>query len=983
MKILKQLIFFTLICYISNGWAQHPVSFHLSEKDGLPDIEFYDIIEDSKGFIWLAADKGLFRYDGEHFKNFTNKEKKGLSVFELFEDHKGRIWCVNISGQFFYVENDQLITFVDLGDKQKAKGELFDYLVTDKYLLIFGSRAIYSVSLISKEVKEIQKAIENQGVGIPFYYKNLVYFQLGTSIYRLSSDNIPEKQFSIKEIYEDIQEQGTRMVWKSSFFKVKDTYFFLQHGFGCNFLYRVDMETGGVNKIKLPPELATNKIDNYLEKEDSIWFGTREGVIVYNYQNDTFILKEKLFEDNYAGKMIIDKNENYWFITLTNGVYVVPNIYINQHDIFEGVENLSCLEKINENRLFFGTTKGKAGFYDIASKNIEYVDLPSERKVTSLLYNSGKNEIYISQGDRSSIFDYSSKTLMSGIDFISAKNLSIVDDNTFIYTYYSGARILKNVSKKTQFSFKELLPKRTYTSHYSKRDKKSYIAYVDNLVVHDSILRFKNITNNEQPIFALDLAETIDGTIWVSTFKDGIFGIKNDTVLVNYTMKEGLISNQTGKIKEDENKLWITTDKGIQLLDTSNGTFQTLTGRDGIIPYTISDVEILGDKLILATNQGLVSVEKEKAFKNQFTPEVYFAEVQIQEKDTLTLKKYTLPYDQNAIKLSFHTNDFQSKENIMYRYRLLGYNDTWLTTDIGIGSVKYNSLPPGKYTFQVKSSLISSRQESEIQEIHFSIQLPFWKKWWFYGAIFTLLILGIWQYFAIKIKRLRIKQEASLEKERINKKLILSQLENLRSQMNPHFIFNALNSIQEYIVLNEKDLASAFLVKFSRLIRTYLEHSRKDEVSLREELHALKIYLELEKDRFEDVLDYTVDVKENVALDQIKIPPLFIQPYIENALKHGLLHKKKDRKLNVSFTMSDTKNELECSILDNGIGRKASKEINKNREKYHTSFATGANQKRVDLLNSTREKMIRVDIEDLHDDINVVQGTRVSIIIPI
>ncbi|MDY8137867.1 histidine kinase [Aquimarina sp. 2201CG5-10] len=977
------LLYLAILLQLYPLYAQHPVTIHLSEKDGLPDIEFYDIIEDSKGFIWLAADKGLFRYDGEHFKNFTNKEKRGLSVFELFEDHKGRIWCVNISGQFFYVENGQLITFIDLGNKQKAKGELFDYLVTDKYLLIFGSRAIYSVSLISKQIKEIHKANGSQEIGVPFYYKNLIYFQSGTSIYRLSPNNTPEKQFSIKEIYEDIQEKGTRVAWKSSFFKVKDTCFFLQHGFGSNFLYRVDMKTGEANKIKLPSELATNKIDNYLEKDDSIWFATRQGVIIYDYQNDEFIFKERLFEENYTGKMIIDQNENYWFITLRNGVYVVPNIYINQHDIFKGVENLSCLEKINENILFFGTTKGKAGFYDIANKNIEYIDLPSERRVTSLLYNSGKNEIYISQGDQSSILDYSSKTLMSGIDFISAKNLSIVDDNTFIYTYYSGARILKNVSKKTQFSSKELLPKRTYTSHYSKRDKKSYIAYVDNLVVHDSILRFKNITNNEQPIFALDLAETKDGTIWVSTFKDGIFGIKNDTVLVNYTIKEGLISNQTGKIKEDENKLWITTDKGIQLLDTSNGTFQTLTGRDGIIPYTISDVEILGDKLILATNQGFVSVEKAKAFKNQFTPKVYFTQVQIQEKDTLILNEYTLPYDQNAIKLSFHTNDFQSKENIRYRYRLLGYNDSWLTTDIGIGSVKYNSLPPGKYTFQVKSSLISSRQESEIDEIHFSIQLPFWKEWWFYGAIISVLILGIWQYFVIKIKKLRIKQEASLEKERINKKLVLSQLENLRSQMNPHFIFNALNSIQEYIVLNEKDLASVFLVKFSRLIRMYLEHSRKDEVSLREELQALKIYLELEKDRFEDILDYTVDVKENVAVDQIKIPPLFIQPYIENALKHGLLHKKKDRKLEVTFSVSDKKDELECSILDNGIGREASKEINKNREKYHTSFATGANQKRVDLLNSAREKKIKVNIEDLHDGINVAQGTRVSIIIPI
>ena len=172
-------------------------------------------------------------------------------------------------------------------------------------------------------------------------------------------------------------------------------------------------------------------------------------------------------------------------------------------------------------------------------------------------------------------------------------------------------------------------------------------------------------------------------------------------------------------------------------------------------------------------------------------------------------------------------------------------------------------------------------------------------------------------------------------KELISKKLVFSQLEALRSQMNPHFIFNALNSIQEYIVFNNKELASNYLVKFSRLIRIYLEHSQQNEIVLKEEVNALKIYLELEKIRFEDILDYDLYIDENLMLEQIKIPSLFIQPYVENAIKHGLLHKLDDRKLKVSFQKEKLNNYLVCTIEDNGIGRKQAAALQSKRTNRH------------------------------------------------
>jgi LytS/YehU family sensor histidine kinase len=311
-----------------------------------------------------------------------------------------------------------------------------------------------------------------------------------------------------------------------------------------------------------------------------------------------------------------------------------------------------------------------------------------------------------------------------------------------------------------------------------------------------------------------------------------------------------------------------------------------------------------------------------------------------------------------------------------------GLNSNWLTLEKGIDFVRYSSLPAGNYIFLVKAINANGVSSSPIS-IAVEVQAPFWQKWWFYVLLIAGVIALSWMYFKVRIQRLEKEKQVALEKAEMDKELVFSQLENLRSQMNPHFIFNALNSIQEYIVTNEKETASAFLVKFSRLIRIYLEHSRLSEVQLDEEQKALQLYLELEKDRFEDTLNYTIHVSKEVEVRNIKIPSLFIQPYIENALKHGLLHKKDNRKLAVIFELDSNKEMLICTIEDNGIGRTASGKLNISRAHFHKSFATTANQKRVELINKTKKNKTTVSIEDLYDvDENAI-GTRVVISIPV
>ncbi|MEQ3499589.1 histidine kinase [Tenacibaculum sp. SSH1-16] len=244
-------------------------------------------------------------------------------------------------------------------------------------------------------------------------------------------------------------------------------------------------------------------------------------------------------------------------------------------------------------------------------------------------------------------------------------------------------------------------------------------------------------------------------------------------------------------------------------------------------------------------------------------------------------------------------------------------------------------------------------------------------------TIFIISVLGIIIYYRIKLKWKEEEGERELERVILDSRISKLRLENLRSQMNPHFIFNSLGAIQDYVMKNEKYLASDYLVKFSRLIRMYLNHSRVNVILLKEELSSLEIYISLEQLRFENKFKVHFLVDKNINKDQIEVPPLFIQPFVENAIKHGLVHKK-DRG-NLWITIEENINKvLIITIKDDGVGRKKSSEINKKR-KGHKSFAVNATQERVSLYKKEKLFDISVDFTDKVDENNNATGTIVTL----
>jgi sensor histidine kinase YesM len=224
----------------------------------------------------------------------------------------------------------------------------------------------------------------------------------------------------------------------------------------------------------------------------------------------------------------------------------------------------------------------------------------------------------------------------------------------------------------------------------------------------------------------------------------------------------------------------------------------------------------------------------------------------------------------------------------------------------------------------------------------------------------------------LELSELKVKQQ-QLEIEKRD-----SELAALKSQMNPHFIFNALNSIQELYTIGDKRIANEQMGNFASLTRKILDVSGKQKIELSEEIEILTKYLELESMRFESDFLYEIRLSKNVDEDYIQLPPMLLQPFVENAIKHGLLHKKGSKQLHIYFDINDDETILQCTIDDNGIGRKAAEEINKNRNASHKSFSTSATEKRLRLLNNNADKTTVV-YEDKYDEQQFATGTKIIV----
>ena len=325
---------------------------------------------------------------------------------------------------------------------------------------------------------------------------------------------------------------------------------------------------------------------------------------------------------------------------------------------------------------------------------------------------------------------------------------------------------------------------------------------------------------------------------------------------------------------------------------------------------------------------------------------------------------------ENSFSISFSTLHY-AKPKVKFAYQLAGYDIDWISAEESGNEAYFTQVPPGSYVFKVKESHADQSDASAIRTINIQISPAWWQTWWFFLIFSTCAcVLGIMWYR----NRLRVERE----KQQMQIRLLEEELSSLRAQMNPHFLFNSLNSIKASLAQNDARTAELYLADFAKLMRKVLANSKKKLVRLSDELEVLKLYLKVEKMRFKDKFRYRLIVREEVQVDFVEMPPMMIQPFIENAIWHGLMPKENDDGF-LFIEFNQNQEALTCTIRDNGIGRIASKHQKNLLQKKDQSLGMEITQDRIRLINEIYGTSASVCIEDLQDDQGKPAGTSVQI----
>lgn len=477
--------------------------------------------------------------------------------------------------------------------------------------------------------------------------------------------------------------------------------------------------------------------------------------------------------------------------------------------------------------------------------------------------------------------------------------------------------------------------------------------------------------------------------IWISTVHMiGRFSISGDSLILQdpYTIADGLISPLAQELHFDAHgRIWTFTNSGMNCIDPATGEVRHFGTKEGL-PNPFIDprqvIDLPNGEIATVCANGVIVFDP-KALWESVAPTnepVVIKQIRIGGEELISgqavgnLQHLELKPDQKLVDIEFQALAYPTDYRMEYSYRISGLHGDW----IPIGQNRFVTLPslsPGDYIFEVKAG--NPLSNAPVRSLGIHVATPFYMELWFLLLAGLLLVASIVLVMQWRIRRIRKEESARTE---INKKMAELELKALRSQMNPHFMFNSLNSIKNYILQAEPKLAAEYLSNFAHLIRMILQNSREKSITLEEELETLKLYIELEQLRFEDAFDFHCSVDHELRLDSVKIPPMLLQPYIENAIWHGLMHKKAHGHLSLAFkTQNGT---VSCIIDDDGIGRAKAREMKSLSAVRYKSMGMGITKDRIEIMNKMDELGIEAEIIDKVDALGTASGTTVIIRIP-
>jgi hypothetical protein len=470
-------------------------------------------------------------------------------------------------------------------------------------------------------------------------------------------------------------------------------------------------------------------------------------------------------------------------------------------------------------------------------------------------------------------------------------------------------------------------------------------------------------------------------SIWVGNMSGLSCFVPSQNRFINFNASNGIKSTYIYSIvKDNENNIWARGNADVFYFNTTTKKIIStkLQPSSDVFSYD-QRLSINGNNIMLGHEAGFTVFNASDFVKPITTKPIikilsykHKTENVFLDSNDIT-QTPTFEYIDNQIGFDFTAIEYNYPEEIDYWYRLEGLEKDFI--NVGDNrTVSYNNLPHGKYRFAVFAINKHSNIKSDVAIFNFIIRPAFWQRWWFWPLLGLLFVLGVVYIARKRVAAIRQKEK---QKTALNKAMAEQETKMFRSQMNPHFIFNSLNSIQKYIWENKEEDAAEYLARFAKLIRAILENSRKETIPLYEEIEVMKLYIELEHRRSNAHFDYSIKVSEDIDLQNIAIPPLLMQPFIENAIWHGLNKKKKKGNLTVSVIKKGV--QLICVIDDDGVGRQENINSISTEKK---SLGIDITKQRIDRLMETTNLFASVYIEDKKEN-GMAIGTTVTLTLPL
>jgi ligand-binding sensor domain-containing protein/two-component sensor histidine kinase len=942
MNILKKafLIILFLVSFVLTK-AQTPSYYMLGEEE-LSGIKLYDLIQDKEHNYWIATDQGLIKYDGYSFEQINIEKSLSNSIFDLRSNHKGQLFFKNYSGQIFAINNDSCSLYFQIPDSLMSNEIYFEF--NNHNELVIASSHLFKVDN-NKNITFLHNSKKRSIFGEPNRLKDSTML-----INNINSNELIELkngQYKSTKIEKNTLEYIIQSFYLNDqlrYYSRSTKNFLIKEG---NKFYK-DQKNHLINE---------NKSARYYSDNENLFIVTYSGGVrcfdknlVPLYQNKT------LFKNNFISFEYKDDKGNILLGTFDDGIIVIPNIHLM--DINIDNEKTTKITSTPDNILFSGTQSGKIYRTDSLNNTSLFWNKPF-KNIEVLHFFEETNEL---------LFDHKESTLInidskqeSYINTKTIKSISKISDNNYIIAANYELSRFYPLEKKLNSILN--LGKRTYNIVYNPITNSTYAGTTTGL----KITKDKDINTfllNNEAITVRDIVYNQE-TILVTTRKNGILLFKNDQLFNQWNKSKGFPTNNVNKIKIHQNKYYISSDLGLIITDSTGLVFTIINKSSGLHSSKIIDFELQNNFLWIVTQKGVQRLNMDAIQPFNFTPSIAINELLVNDSSISINTNQLFNFNQNKFEFVIGTNNIKYKNEITYHYQLVDIDKKWQTNNYSSNKIKYKSLPPGSYVFQVKSKCRNN--ESEIISYHFKIAEPYWNTWWFYVLCLLTFIIIVYLIFNREIKKQR--KKIQLESELNTSKLIA-----IKSQMNPHFIFNAINSIQDLILKGDIDNSYSYIIKFSKLVRQTLSFSDKEFIDLEAEIELLKVYLELEKLRFKDDFKYSI----TCDLEDLQVPPMLIQPFVENAIKHGLLHKEGSKTIDVLFKKDDT---LTCTVTDNGIGRNKAQEIKERQQKNHQSFSVNATKSRFTIMQSHYQQSLGVSFKDLNST-EENTGTIVTIKMP-